>query len=100
LALLESAFLSHNDPFRTRRGTIRQVNLRLPWKKPDSKACVVEVSDIYILLEPVPEAFIRQELRQKCHQRGVVDDHGQRLDAQVWESFLKILPGTQSTDTN
>jgi hypothetical protein len=55
--LLKSALRSHDVPFKAKRGTIKHVNLRFPWRALDLEASEVEVSDIYILLELVPEEF-------------------------------------------
>ena len=65
LVILPTAFSTHLLPFVVKKGIIKNVKLNFPWKKLSSEPCVVEISDVYILLNLDLEVLIKKDLQAK-----------------------------------
>ena len=61
--LLPTALTSQNIPFRVVKGVIKHVTVHFPWQNLKNEACVIEVNDVHLLLEPDPETLIKREVQ-------------------------------------
>ena len=63
LELLPTALTAQNIPFRVTKGVIKHVNVHFPWQNLKSEACVIEVSDVHLLLDLDQDTLIKREVQ-------------------------------------
>ena len=92
LVLLPTALTNHQIPFKIKKGTIGKVNLNLPWKKLNSEACIIEISDVYIILEIDTETFIKQDLQAQQTAIHTSEEVITKEDEKgTWQSIINTV---------
>ena len=92
LTLLPTALSKHHLPFRVRKGTIAKISLNLPWKKLTSEACVVEVSDIFIIVELDPEILIKSAIQAEQSAFHVKEETVTKEEEKgTWQSLIDTV---------
>ena len=92
LKLLPSALSHHQLPFRIIKGTIKYVHITFPWKKLSTEACIVEVEDVFILMEIDPEVLIQSDIQA---QQKVIHTENQEISQEeetgTWQSLINTV---------
>ncbi|KAK8891147.1 hypothetical protein M9Y10_028353 [Tritrichomonas musculus] len=92
LTLLPTALSKHQLPFRVRKGTVARISLNLPWKKLTSEACIVEVSDVYIIVELDPEILIKSAIQAQRSAFHVKEETVTKEEEKgTWQSLIDTV---------
>lgn len=92
LILLPTALTKHQIPFRVKKGTINKINLKIPWKKLKTEACIIEVSDVYIIVELDPDVFIKRDLQAQQSAIHVQNEAVTKEEEKgTWQSLINTV---------
>ncbi|OHT13818.1 hypothetical protein TRFO_15940 [Tritrichomonas foetus] len=92
LVLLPTALSNHQIPFRVKKGTISRISLNLPWKKLNSEACIVEISDVYIIVELDPDILIKKDLQAEQDAIHTKEETVTKEDEKgTWQSLINTV---------